>query len=222
MILYLKERNSNPRKPARSEDEKKEIFEKIIKVGSEMFASEQGFSTRNLAQKVKMTQGNLYNYVKSKRELWIAIRKHDFQLVKDEFAKIIENHTGSYIDLIEKLTIYFLNYSNENPNSWKMMFIIDPPKSKKKGVIEELYEPVQLFEVILEMLRTGVESGEIRDISPLVVYSLVVGSILTETDIKLSNRDKVIELVSDSSLNSIDIENFRKSLLETIRYLLKP
>ncbi|MHA1110648.1 MAG: TetR/AcrR family transcriptional regulator [Promethearchaeota archaeon] len=218
----MKDNNSNARKPARSEADKRDLYEKIIKVGAEMFASEQGFSTRKLTSRLNMTQGNLYNYVTSKRELWISIRKHDFKLIKKEFSNIINSHSGTYIDLIEKLMIYFLDYSDANPNSWKMMFLIDPPKSKKTGPIEESYEPVQLFDIILNLFNLGTEKGEIRDVSPMVLYSLAVGAVMTEMDIKISERNKVDELVSDSSLAKIDIESFRKSLFETMRYLLTP
>ncbi len=210
------------RKPARSEKDKTHVYKEIIRVGADLFASEQGFSTRKLAGILGMTQGNLYNYVSSKRELWIAIRKHDFAILKKAFLDEINSHKGTYIDLIEKLTLNFLNYSDANPNSWKMMFLIDPPNSKKTGPIEENYEPIQLFEVILDLFKEGITRGEIRDTSPLVLYSLVVGAVLTETDIKLSNRNKVNELISDSSLNGMNIKNFRKSLIETIRYLLTP
>jgi AcrR family transcriptional regulator len=210
------------RKPARSKEDKEELFEEIIQIGAEMFASEQGFSTRKLATKLNMTQGNLYNYVKSKRELWIAIRKHDFELLKKKFSLMISSHTGTYLEMIEKLVISFLDYSDEKPNSWKMMFLIDPPKAKKIGPIEESYEPIQLFEIILDLFKRGVEKGEIRDISPLIIYSLAVGAVLTETDIKLSERTKVNELISDSSLEEIEIENFRKSLINTLKYLLIP
>ncbi len=218
----MKVKNSKVRKPARSESDKRDLFEEIIKVGAEMFASEQGFSTRNLASRLNMTQGNLYNYISSKRELWIAIRKHDFELIKKSFSYIIDSNEASTIDLIEKLTLFFLDYSYTNPNSWRMMFLIDPPKSKKIGKIEKNYEPVQLFEVILSIFNTGLEKGEIRDVSPMIIYSLVVGAVLTEIDIKISERAKVNELVSDSSIDSIGIETFRKSLIKTLRYLLTP
>jgi len=218
----VKNNNSKLRKPARSNEDKRELYEEIIHIGADMFASEQGFSTRKLANRLDMTQGNLYNYVKSKRELWIAIRKHDFELLKGKFLQLIGSHNGTYLDLFEKLTLFFLDYSEANPNSWKMMFLIDPPISKKKGPIEARYEPVQLFEVILNLFNIGVEKGEIREVSPLIIYSLVVGAVLTETDIKLSERNKINELISDSSLQDIDISTFRQSLVQTLRYLLTP
>ena len=210
------------RKPARSKADKEELFGDIIQKGAKMFASEQGFSTRKLATKLNMTQGNLYNYVKSKRELWIAIRKHDFELLKEKFSSIITSSTGTYLEMIEKLVIFFLDYSDKNPNSWKMMFLIDPPKAKKMGPIEESYEPIQLFDIIVNLFNLGVEKGEIRNISPLIIYSLAVGAVLTETDIKLSERNKVDELISDSSLDRIEINNFRKSIIDTLQYLLSP
>jgi AcrR family transcriptional regulator len=61
---------------ARSEEKKNIQFEKILDAGKELFIEkgESGFSMRNLAEMLNMTKNNLYHYIESKRELWIAIR----------------------------------------------------------------------------------------------------------------------------------------------------
>ena len=61
---------------ARAPEKKKEQFNMILEEGKELFIryGGHGFSLRALAKRMKMSQSNLYNYVQSKRELWIAIR----------------------------------------------------------------------------------------------------------------------------------------------------
>ncbi|MBK5134244.1 TetR/AcrR family transcriptional regulator, partial [Candidatus Bathyarchaeota archaeon] len=55
-------------------------FEQILEAGKELFLEKgrDGFSLRGLAKILGMNQNNLYNYVESKRELWIAIRNKFF------------------------------------------------------------------------------------------------------------------------------------------------
>ena len=66
---------------ARSPIKKAEKFEEILKEGRNLFLKHgsEGFNMRAIAKKVDMQQGNLYNYVQSKRELWFAVIQKDFQ-----------------------------------------------------------------------------------------------------------------------------------------------
>ena len=79
---------------ARSEDKKADQFERILEAGKELFLQKgaQGFSMRNLAEKLGMTKNNLYNYIESKRELWIAIRNRFYNQFKEENLEIIRNN----------------------------------------------------------------------------------------------------------------------------------
>ena len=79
----MEKTNSN-RKVARSKEEKEKQFQKIIEAGRKLFLSKgsYGFNTRALAKELNMSQPNLYTYVKSKRELWIAIRIEDWKKFK--------------------------------------------------------------------------------------------------------------------------------------------
>ncbi|MHA1197469.1 MAG: TetR/AcrR family transcriptional regulator, partial [Promethearchaeota archaeon] len=81
---------------ARSEEKKKEQFERILEIGKELFTKKgiDGFSMRNLAQKLDMTKNNLYNYVESKRELWIAIRNKFYKQFKEENIEIIKSYNN--------------------------------------------------------------------------------------------------------------------------------
>ena len=76
---------------ARSEDKKADQFENILEAGKQLFLEKgaQGFSMRNLAEKLDMTKNNLYNYVDSKRELWIAIRNKFYNQFREVNIEII-------------------------------------------------------------------------------------------------------------------------------------
>ena len=90
---------------ARSEEKKEEQFERILDAGKKLFLRKgsEGFSMRNLAEMLDMTKNNLYNYIESKRELWIAIRNKFYNQFKEENLEIIKNHKGSKCELILKL-----------------------------------------------------------------------------------------------------------------------
>ena len=84
---------------ARSEDKKADQFERILKAGKQLFLEKgtEGFSMRNLAEMLGMTKNNLYNYVESKRELWIAIRNRFYNQFKEENLEILKAHGWYYV-----------------------------------------------------------------------------------------------------------------------------
>ncbi|GAF68573.1 unnamed protein product, partial [marine sediment metagenome] len=90
---------------SRSPTKKAQQFERILEAGKKLFLDKgrDGFSLRSLAKMLEMNQNNLYNYVDSKRELWIAIRNKFFTQYKDENLDIIESHEGPNVDLLLKI-----------------------------------------------------------------------------------------------------------------------
>ena len=95
---------------SRSPEKKAAQFEKILEAGKNLFLEKgrDGFSLRGLAKILGMNQNNLYNYVESKRELWIAIRNKFYKQYRDENIKIIKEHDGSTTELLMKIFTNFL------------------------------------------------------------------------------------------------------------------
>jgi AcrR family transcriptional regulator len=76
---------------SRSKADKDKQKNKIIQGSLELIRDRgfHGFGMRALAKHIGMSQGNLYNYMASQRELWIAIRihiMHEFKLKMEEIA----------------------------------------------------------------------------------------------------------------------------------------
>lgn len=203
------------KKAYRSKEEKENRFNEIIEVGRELFVSKgtYGFSTHALAKKLNMSQANLYTYVKSKRELWIAIRIQDFEELKRQMQKIVDDHDGSTISLLLKLGDFYLDFANEEYRRFQMMFIIPLPPSDKEGPIEEEYRTPNPLDVVRNVLRKGMEAGEIKkwDVENLAyyLYSLYHGAISVERDIRsnLKSPEKFKNFLKEKLVRQLKPEN---------------
>jgi len=205
---------------ARSPEKKAEQFDRIIEEGKDMFVKygTHGFSTRALAQKLGMTQPNLYNYVSSKRELWIAIRTKYYNEYLEGLNKIVNEHQGSYTELFYKFAEYFLEFASVDYKRFQLMFLISAPPSKKLGPLEKSYKPFQLTKMMLDIAKKAVEAGEInRNTAVELFYSIyahLFGAAKVEADIKL--RSKITEpIVGD--FYTLSATKYRAYILREIR-----
>lgn len=212
---------------ARSEDKKADQFEKILEAGKQLFLEKgtQGFSMRNLAEMLGMTKNNLYNYIESKRELWIAIRNRFYNSFKAENLEIIRKHKGSTCDLVLKLYEHFLDFAERDYDKFKMMFnIVDAPHSNKIGPIEKTYKEYRLLEGNTKLIQEAIDKGEIKNnnsaLLSLISYSLIMGVAYIEMNrtknqwggtsspvwetIQLSQLDVSREMVKEYTLKVID------------------
>jgi len=209
---------------ARSPEKKAEQFDKIIEEGKDMFVKygTHGFSTRALAQKLGMTQPNLYNYVSSKRELWIAIRTKYYNEYLEGLNKIINEHQGSYTELFYKIAEYFLEFASVDYKRFQLMYLISAPPSKKLGPLEKSYKPFQLTKMMLDIAKKAVEAGEInRNTAVELFYSIyahLFGAAKVEADLKL--RSKITEpIIGD--FYTLSATKYRAYVLREIRERLE-
>jgi len=213
---------------ARSEEKKALQFERILDAGKELLLKKgpQGFSMRNLAEMLGMTKNNLYNYIESKRELWMAIRNRFYTQFKAENLEIIKSHKDSKCDLIIKLYEHFLDFADEDYDKFKMMFnIIDAPPSSKVGPIEETYKDYRLLEGTTEIIQEAIDEGEITTNSAallsLFTYSVVMG--VAYIQMVRSKEYGTPKPVWETIQSQLDVpnEDFKKYTLKVLEYLLK-
>lgn len=214
----------NKKTRARSPEKKAEQFDRIIEEGKDMFVKygTHGFSTRALAQKLGMTQPNLYNYVSSKRELWIAIRTKYYNEYLEGLNKIVNEHQGSYTELFYKFAEYFLEFASVDYKRFQLMFLISAPPSKKLGPLEKSYKPFQLTKMMLDIAKKAVEAGEIKRNTAVElfysIYAHLFGAAKVEADIKL--RSKITEpIIGD--FYTLSATKYRAYILREIRERLE-
>ena len=214
---------------ARSADKKADQFERILEAGKNLFLEKgtQGFSMRNLAEKLGMTKNNLYNYVESKRELWIAIRNKFYSQFKEENREIIGNHEGTTCDLILKLYEHFLDFADRDYDKFKMMFnVVEAPPSNKIGPIEKMYKEFRLLDGTTKLIKKAIKNGEIKhataSLLSLFSFSLVMGVAYIEmirTDKHGGVPSPVWETIQLSKSNVSD-EEFKDYALKVLKSIL--
>ncbi len=215
---------------ARSVDKKAEQYERILEAGKELFLEKgsQGFSMRNLAEMLGMTKNNLYNYIESKRELWIAIRNRFYNQYKEENLEIIKNHEGSTCDLLLKLFEHFLDFAEQDYVKFKMMFnVIEAPHSNKIGPIEKTYKEFRLLDGTTQIIQEAIDKGEIKNdkahLLSLITYSLLMGVAYIEM-IRTKDYGTAPSPVRETiQLSKLDVSNetFKESTLKVLEYILR-
>jgi AcrR family transcriptional regulator len=181
---------------SRSPEKKAAQFERILKAGKGLFL-EKGrydFSLRGLAKILKMNQNNLYNYVESKRELWIAIRSKFFKQYRDENIEIIKNHKTSTTDLLVKIFENFLEFAEKDFGAFSMMHLIEAPPSDKMGPFEKEYQKFNFLKGTANVIQKGINNKEIKQsnagLLSFYVYSLILGAAIVERHMRIIEQSE--------------------------------
>jgi len=207
-----------PKTRARSPEKKAEKFQEIIKEGRKLFLKfgSEGFSMRAIAKSIGMQQGNLYNYVQSKRELWFAVIQEDFQKFTERLKQVTENHQGSSIELLKKIAGYYFDFAVEDTERYKMMFLTPGPPSPSIGPIESYYQP-ESFEIIFQVVKTAIEQKELVGIEPLNFTLFLWG--IVHGNVSLLQPDNLFPQQYAQNLNYQ--EGYQKFFMKQIEEILE-
>ena len=209
---------------ARAPEKKAEQFNKILEAGKGLFVKygSHGFSLRALAKLLNMSQTNVYNYVQSKRELWIAIRIKYYNEFRDGLKKVIDNHQESFYDQFFKMAEFFLEFASADYHRFQIMFLLSAPPSNKIGPLEKNYKPFHIMKYISVIVEKAVDVNEIKKKEAIerlyYIYGVLLGAAKVEADLKL--RESVTEPIKLESY-LLSAKEYRKFALEQIRDLLQ-
>ncbi|MFX1599226.1 MAG: TetR/AcrR family transcriptional regulator [Promethearchaeota archaeon] len=227
--------SNNPTKKqsrSRSPEKKAAQFEQILEAGKNLFLEKgrDGFSLRGLAKILGMNQNNLYNYVESKRELWIAIRNKFFKQYRDETIKIIKEHDGSITELLMKIFTNFLEFADKDFGAFGMMHLTESPPSDKIGRFEKEYREFNYLRGTARVVQNAIEKGEIKNpnagLITFFTYSLVLGAAIVERNMRILEQnpdykgDFTSEILQFGQADFTSLE-FRNFVLEKLEQLLK-
>ena len=213
---------------SRSPEKKAQQFERILEAGKQLFSQKgrEGFSLRGLAKMLDMNQNNVYNYVESKRELWIAIRKKFFEQYRNETREIIKNNQGSTVDLLLEVFEHFFEFAEDDFSAFTMMHIIPSPPSDKVGRFEEEYKPFNFLSGTTKVIQKAINEDEIKEknaaLLSFFIYSLVLGATMIERtmrSVEEKNNYKGTEVDEQFQFGSQPFTSieFRKYVLRKIQ-----
>ncbi|MEJ2277130.1 MAG: TetR/AcrR family transcriptional regulator [Candidatus Lokiarchaeota archaeon] len=143
-----------------------------------------GFTLGRLARRLGMNKNNLYNYIESKRELWIAIRKKFYEQYRNENRKIIKEYGDTNIDTLLRLFAHFFEFAEKDYSAFRMMHIIPSPPSNKVGPFEKEYKQFSFLDGTTRLIQKAIDKGEIKEknaaLLSFFMFSLLLGSTMVE------------------------------------------
>ena len=205
---------------ARSKEAKEQQIQNIIDEARNLFieVGTRGFSMRALAKRLNMSQGNLYNYWSSKRELWYAILKRDFTDFENEIKMIITSHKGTVIELLENLADFYFDFAESNYRRYQMMFIIPPPPAESSGSVEDEFEPqsINMLLLIIEnaILELNLEGIEAKKLS-LYLWTVIHGTVLITNTILFDKRYETAVFGSKEEFREYAKNQLKNQLIAT-------
>jgi len=227
----MSEKSRKKETRSRSPEKKAAQFERILEAGKDLFLEKgrDGFSLRGLAKILGMNQNNLYNYVESKRELWIALRNKFFKQYREENIKIIKDHKGSTTDLLMKIFTHFLEFADNDFGAFSMIHLTESPPSDKIGPFEKEYREFNYLRGTTRVIRVAIQEGEIKESNAEMLsfftYSLILGAALVERHMRTIEQnqkykgDRASEIVQFGRAD-FSREEFRKFILEKLEQML--
>jgi AcrR family transcriptional regulator len=224
MKMKTKKKNTRHRSP----EKKAAQFERILNAGKDLFLDKGrfGFSLRGLGKILGMNQNNLYNYIDSKRELWIAIRSKFFKQYRDENREIIKNHKTSTTELLMKIFEHFLEFAEKDFGVFSMMHLIEAPPSDKMGPFEKEYRKFNFLKGTANVIQKGINDKEIKETNAgllsFYTYSLILGAAIVERHMRIIeqsenfNGNLASEIIQfgQSEFSRKDFRNFILNILE--------
>ncbi len=192
MSFKTKKKNTRSRSP----EKKAAQFKRILKAGKELFLEKgrDGFSLRGLAKILGMNQNNLYNYVESKRELWIAIRSKFFKQFRDENIEIIKNHKSTTTNLLLEIFEHFLDFAEKDFGAFGMMHLIEAPSSDKMGPFENEFRKFNFLKGTANVIQKGINDGEFKGsnagLLSFYTYSLILGAAIVDRHMRIIEQSE--------------------------------
>ncbi|MFW9875504.1 MAG: TetR/AcrR family transcriptional regulator [Candidatus Thorarchaeota archaeon] len=219
--------NNKKKTRSRSPKKKAQKFDEIIEIGKQLFQEygQNGFTLRRLAKKLDMSQNNLYNYVESKRELWIAIRKKFYEQYRNETRDIIKNFSGSTVDLLLEIFNHFFEFAEKDYAAFRMMHIIRSPPSDKVGPFEKNYKPFSFLDGTIYVIQKAIDEGEIKEknapILSFFLFSILLGGAMVEYVMRdfeenKNKKGKEVEEFIQFGSQKFTSKEFRKYILKKI------
>ena len=131
--------------------------EEICRVASRQFAESGvvGVTLRGLARELGCSPMTPYRYFKNKEEIFEAVRVEAFRRFNEQQLAVAVQHA----DPVERLRAtgrQYVRFAQQDPQSYRIMFQLDPPDAEKKAAEGELERG---WGLLVDTMREAVEQG---------------------------------------------------------------
>lgn len=151
--------------------ERMDVQERILNAARELFAG-RGFEAvtmRQIADAIEYTPGAIYVYFKDKRELMLALCRHDFESFESQMREL-SRHEHDPLARICKMGQAYLAFAFAHPRHYELMFMTKfpadvelPPEELAKMQDPEQNAYAFLGLCVREAMAQGLLRADLRD-----------------------------------------------------------
>ncbi len=174
---------------------KKDKREMILEIAAPLFSAND-FHEVNMelvAKKAEIAKGTIYNYFKSKEELYFAIIETRLNKLISELQKKIDQQVSVLEDLkgfILHVFMFMMKYQN-----FFLLFQRTRLKTQSRNHLEIEEKMSQLKRMLSNILREGIDCKVFREVDPCLTSDIILGIIYSAVQRNIGNNfhDELIE-----------------------------
>lgn len=151
----------------------------------------EAFTTENIAKRLNVSRGVLYNYFKDKNDILYAIARTSISALCDKLEEIAANGKPASERLSEMALFIIRTFRQERKYHRAIMENVPPPKDSSHPIIAGYMRRQAIIEGVI---REGIASGEFRDIdlsAAVVLFNGAINNICMLSDFRDDPIDPV-------------------------------
>lgn len=161
------------RSQQRREQEKREVRAAIIQAAGELFLEKgyEGFSLRQIAERIGYSPGTIYLYFKDKDDLLFTLAIEGF----NEFGARLQAAQATSTDPLQQLRamgLAYVDFGLAHPAHYQLMFM-QRPEFMLKERDEDDAQPVDTFAILQATVEACMAAGKMRQDDPVAASDVV-------------------------------------------------
>lgn len=153
----------------------------------------EAFTTENIAKRLNVSRGVLYNYFKDKNDILYAIARASITSLCDKLDEIASNGKTASERIVE-MALCIIDTFNQKRKYYRAILENVPPPKAKDASHPVVTGGIRRRTIIEGVIRDGVERGEFRsvDLAPAVIlFNGAIHNICMISDFRDESIDPV-------------------------------
>lgn len=195
-------------RPTKSQNQARDMQAKIIETALTLFTRQGYFNTsvHHIQKAGNVSIGTIYHYFNNKAEIAKALYEKVLQQMTEMIVDILKHHESTH-DRCQAVIRQLLDMTEADPEKMNYMLHANHQEflPSEKPVCSSIP-----FELILNMVQTGIQRGEIRALSPVVASATIFGGALRLIHLRLDGAlqepvTEYFEEIWDSSWRGVEV-----------------
>ena len=136
----------------------------------------EAFTTENIAKRLNVSRGVLYNYFKDKNDILYAIARASISTVCDGLEEIATNGKSAS-DRLTAMALYLIDTFNQKRRYYRAIMENVPPPKAKDSSHPAVVGGMRRQAIIENVIRDGVSRGEFRSVDLTAAGILFNGAV---------------------------------------------